>query len=241
MKLPFVVYIVAAHNESSLLKAKMGLIAAATRDLPIAGLVVVENGSTDNTYEICQQIQREFTSLKVVIAQEPIGDLGQAWARGLREAAAQFPLENHFHLLTAADLPFDFTDIHEFLKHYRSNPIVDVVIGSKGHPKSVLKNTLPRRLMSMGYFLLRFLLLGLKQKDTQGTVFIRASKSMGLLQATHSSGFFFSTELIYRAHQQKCLIAEVPVVLRQTERKSSVRALRDSWRMFKALVQLSLK
>jgi glycosyltransferase involved in cell wall biosynthesis len=238
---PKIIYVVAAHNESKLLKNKMSLIHHAAQDLPIGGLVIIENGSSDNTLEICQQIKSEFSGFPVVIGQEPVGDLGRAWARGLEESMKSFTEEHCFYLMTAADLPFDFTDIHEFLKFYQNQPGLDVVIGSKGHPRSILDKTWLRKIMSAGFFTLRFLLLGLKVRDTQGTVFLRRGIVKQVLERTSARGFFFSTELIFRAKQQKLRIDEVPIVLRRDERKSSVKALRDSWRMLKLLVGLSLR
>ena len=241
MKLPKIIYIVAAHNESKLLKNKMSLIQHAAQDLPIEGLVLVENGSSDDTFQICNQIKTEFSKLPVIVAQEPVGDLGRAWARGLEEAYAKFTSDDCFYLITAADLPFDFTDIHEFLKLYQAHPQLEIVIGSKGHSRSVLDKTFLRKVMSAGFFMLRFLLLGMRVRDTQGTVFLRRHVARQVLDRTTARGFFFSTELIFRAKQFGFRIDEVPIVLRRDERKSSVKALGDSWRMFKLLVDLAFR
>src|SRR5439155_13025857 len=84
--------------------------------------------------------------------------LGNALRRGMEVANAQRIM------LTAADLPFGFSDLDEALA---LDPFPDVVVGSKAHPKSSVHVPLQRRVMSRGLWALRRLMFGLDIGDSQ--------------------------------------------------------------------------
>ncbi len=75
-------------------------------------------------------------------------------------------------------------------------------------------------------------------KDTQGSFFVRGDVAAALIDEVASRDFFFTTELCYRAMKCSWEIIEVPVKLRPETRRSTVRPIRDSWRMVKGLVRL---
>ena len=73
--------------------------------------------------------------------------MGYALRRGLEMAAGDVVV------LTAADLPFGFTDLDAYLA---CSPRPAIAIGSKAHPQSRTRVPLQRRLMSESFRVLRW-------------------------------------------------------------------------------------
>ncbi len=81
--------------------------------------------------------------------------LGFAWRRGMAMARGDT------FVLTAADLPFGFTDLDGYLG---LSPRPLLVMGSKTHRESQIETPVVRRAMSAGFGLLRAGLIGLEHR-----------------------------------------------------------------------------
>jgi len=94
--------------------------------------------------------------------------------------------------------------------------------------------------MSYFFYLLRRLLLGMITVDSQGSIFISAKTAADLACKVKSRNYFFSTELLFYAEQKQIKINEMPITLRVEIRPSTVRPLKDSWKMFNQILNLRL-
>lgn len=225
------------YNEASHLRSKILRLIQAKGAYPISSILLAENGSSDQSFKVCQELASEFPDL-IQCFHLPVGDMGEALSESIRRSAS---LDCTHVLLTAADLPFEFTDFDQFLQEEKNSTHWEIYIGSKAHRLSELERTWSRNLASWGFLLLRKILLGIRVGDTQGTFFIKKEFALKIEPLIQSRGFFFTTELTYHALKAGAQIKEVPIVLKRDERKSSVKIFRDSWRMLREIFKLRFR
>jgi hypothetical protein len=138
-------------------------------------------------------------------------------------------------VITAADLPFGFSDLDEALA---LDPRPDLMIGSKAHPRSRVGASLKRRLMSDAFRLLRLAVIGLRVGDSQGTILVRREVARQVRPHLEAGDFFFSTELIAVAARMGVTPVELPVDYANPRSGSTVRPLHDGLAMVRALLGL---
>tara|TARA_R110000868_G_scaffold155691_6_gene382214 strand:- start:87263 stop:87994 length:732 start_codon:yes stop_codon:yes gene_type:complete len=148
--------------------------------------------------------------------------------------------QSEYLLMTATDLPFEFTDLDQWLALPEPKP--EIVIGSKGHRDSQVGSHGPVRLiMSNGYRLLRWMAFPFKYPlDPQGTLFLKTAAVKKTNYQSFSDTFFCTTELIAHMLMNQASWLEVPIVLQPRDGKSSVKIFRDSWDMLKRTIQLGI-
>lgn len=216
---PALSVIIPAHNSASVLAHTLQQWRGRLEGRP-AELIVVENGSSDATWDIAQDFGTD--GFEYVAMQSEKG-LGNALRAGIgRSRGSRI-------LLTADDLPFGFDDLEEDSKLSQKSLIT---IGSKAHPASQIDRGLARRISTGGFKAMRRLLLGSHVGDSQGTIIADGEWLRLVAPKCTDSGFLFTTELIYVAELQHAEVVEVPVRLteHQNAKQSSVR-LSDVRRM----------
>jgi glycosyltransferase involved in cell wall biosynthesis len=178
-------------------------------------LILVENGSSDNTWDLANSISKDTEHVKFKLIQSEKG-MGNALAAGISVSTGKHVL------LSADDLPFDFVDLDEVAKLSQQPPIV---IGSKAHKNSTVDRGILRKTFTRGYRLARFLTLGSRVGDTQGTFIIEGDLIRRINPLLSEPGFLFTTQLVVVAEQMGVEIAEVPVSLSldHAPKKSTVR------------------
>lgn len=225
-----------AHNEEKILSQKICFLEKAFQKLSDhqCHVIIVENGSDDNTFKIAKTLENKSKLFSVSVIQSNKG-IGHAYDEGLKTFLS-IGSPKDMTVLSAADLPFGVTDLQNVLKY--SEIEKQIFIGSKYHPNSVLELTLFRRALSYGFFILRKFFLRLPVLDTQGTFFIPHSYAEHLHPRICSRDFFFSTELSFHAYRSGMSLVEVPVILNKNERPSKVRLLHDSIKMIVQIFKL---
>ena len=196
-------------------------------------VVIVENGSKDNTWEVMESINSAVLPFELIRVRSDKG-LGNAIREGLTHVTTEFVL------ITADDLPFGFSD----LDGYRSaESSTDIAIGSKAHPQTDGNRSVSRELMSTVFRLLRRVIVGVNLGDTQGTILGNAKVIRDLSIQTRQPGYLMTTELLARATTISCSIVELPVKYRRNQRKSNINVIDDSIKMLRGLfeVRRSLK
>jgi hypothetical protein len=246
-------YIVPAHNEEAILERNVERIVRRLVPFERADVLLVENGSVDATWRIAQGLTGRHGSVSIQAYQQPQAGLGHAFDRGLQELERQSIAEGgsegpgspHWIALSAADLPFAFTDLEQALPWMRQSEAPKpgpsqptVLLGSKAHPDSDVPASTPRRAASFAYRQLRRTILGMDVRDCQGTIFVRAPVAYGIRPQVTARGYFYTTEFVYLAQQQGESMLELPVTLQPAERKSTVRLFQDGLRMGAQLVAL---
>ncbi|MBP2321660.1 glycosyltransferase involved in cell wall biosynthesis [Kibdelosporangium banguiense] len=224
-------YIVPAHNSGQMIEGTLKEL----RD-HLAGkkaeIVVVENGSSDNTLELLRQVETNWdhgdVRLRVLQSAKGLGNAlkhGISMSRGARI------------FIGADDLPFGFGDLDKAEKiDHAEHP---VVIGSKGHPESQAGRGLVRAILTFGFLSVRWVILGMRTRDPQGTFALDGKWARGVAPRLNEPGFLMTTELVYLAEKSGIRTVEVPVVLSEAHMAHSSRIrLNDIFTMFIGLFKV---
>lgn len=179
-------------------------------------IVVVDNGSTDSSRQICE-------SRGVRVVSEPVRGYGAAYLRGLREAKGKYVI------IADSDNTYDFYDIPKFIDCLKKGG--DFVMGSR------FKGKMQKGAMSWSHrYIGNPILSGLTRLFFRTRLSdihcgMRAFTSaayncMGLSTA----GMEFATEMVVAALQNNLKICEVPVNYYPRKGESKLMPLADAWR-----------
>jgi hypothetical protein len=228
MSEPRVSYVIPVHNQIADLRKTVRLLVARLGHLPGSEIILVENGSTDGSGPLCLSLAAACSGEDVAVrVTTSAKGLGFAWRRGMALARGDT------FVLTAADLPFGFTDLDGYLG---MSPRPQLVMGSKTHRESQIETPVVRRAMSAGFGLLRASLIGL-DIDTQGSVLIQRSLAQILLPRLRAGDYLIGAEINVWAVHEGVTPVEIPVVYTASGR-STVSPLRDSISMAAGLLAL---
>jgi glycosyltransferase involved in cell wall biosynthesis len=171
-------------------------------------VIIVENGSTDGTYELCRRLihQRTGHQPRFWLLRSGKG-MGNALRAGSKAS------QGEYILLTADDLPFGFDDLDAFDRLRNAGAAPVVMIGSKAHPDSHIERGALRTMLTFGFGILRRLILGMRTGDPQGTVIVNGKLLRTIAPTLREDGFLFTTELIYRVERMGLRPVEVAVKL----------------------------
>lgn len=195
----------------------------------VTEVILVENGSRDSTWELARRFAIDNAHVRFTLLQSATG-MGNALRKGIAASSGRRVL------LSADDLPFGFDDLDEAAKLETVPP---VVIGSKAHPDSVVERGIARDVFTFGYRWLRFMILGSRVGDTQGTILADGDWLRSVGPSLDEGGFLFTTQLVVVAEAQGLQILEVPVTLvsGDTPKESTVRLV-DVLEMGNGLIRL---
>lgn len=223
-------YLVPVYNEERGLPATAEAIVERLASHPGSELIMVENGSTDRSPALVDELATRLRrpGVSVISAHSEKG-YGNAMRHGIDLATGDLLV------ITAADLPFGFSDLDEALRLVPRPPLL---IGSKAHPASKVATSRKRRLMSATFRLLRLVVIRLRVGDSQGTILIERELARRARPHLEAGGFFFSTELIAVAQALGAQPVEVPVDYRSPREGSTVRPIHDGARMVRELLRL---
>ena len=112
-----IVYIIPAHNEALILREQMLRFLERHYDIEFK-VLIIENKSSDNTYEVARLLESDYPNIYTAIT-IPDAGIGHAYYKGIIEAL-KFCNSDDWICLSAADLPFGFSDFREFLKNINS-------------------------------------------------------------------------------------------------------------------------
>lgn len=184
-------------------------------------VVVVDNGSTDNTYS--EAIKASNSRVKVVKCEEK--GKGLALKHGFKNASGKFIT------FIDADLDLHPNQISLFIE-YMEKFDADVVVGSKRHPLSKVNYPWHRKFLSNGYYILIRTLFGLPVKDTQvGLKLFKHEVLKEILHRVLVKKYAFDLELLVNAHHRNFKIVEVPIELNSQRKFSRIR-FKDIWDIF---------
>lgn len=229
MSRPRLSYVVPVHNQELVLRLRMTALAHRLREFPGSEILLVENGSADGSAQLVEQLSEELDGKGVrVAATTSTKGFGAALRLGMQLATGDTVI------LTAADLPFDFTDLDGWL----AAGCPQLGIGSKAHPDSVVDVSIKRALMSRGFRWARGMLLDLQVADSQSVTFVDIGLVRRVLPRLRCEGFLITTEVIAWAVWLGATPVEFPVVYPRKPGRSTVRPVRDALNMAWGLLEL---
>lgn len=229
-------YLIAAYNEELILERTVKELESLVQRHPGSEVFILVNGSGDRTWEIAQDLEKRYSPWVKSFHNKEKG-MGVAYRRGLLELQKRNLDSNSWAVLTASDLPFGFTDLDSFLQLQRDGKVQSentLFIGSKRHPLSKVERNWKRQFGSMIFELARFVLLGIKTKDTQGTLFLRGDQ-VGVVGKLQADDYFVTVEIVYYC-ERKSIVTEMPVELRTEMRSSKVSLLKDGYKSLRQVL-----
>ncbi len=187
-------------------------------------ILLVDDGSTDNTYEEAQRAARERDRIHVVQCGGNTGK-GHALKFGFGNATGEVVI------FLDADLDLHPSQVGTLL-YIMQDRKVDVVIGSKRHPLSEIHYPRRRKIISYIYAAALGLLFRMPLKDTQvGLKLYRREVLDRVFPKILCKQFAFDVEILANAHRLGYKIAEAPVILnfRRPVRWGNIR-FEDLWK-----------
>jgi len=168
-------------------------------------IIVVDDGSTDKTYEEVLRAGKKNRRIKVV--KKKNGGKGSAIKYGFDHCSGD--------LVTFIDADLDLhpKQIPLFIR-YMGKYDADVVIGSKRHPLSKINYPTYRKLLSEAYQIIIALLFNLNLTDTQaGLKLFKYEVLEEILPRVLCKKYAFDLELLVNAHHRGFKIVEAPIEL----------------------------
>jgi len=221
---PFFSIIIPAYNEENRLPDTLEQVFRFLEGQSYTSeVIVVENGSTDKTFEAAQRFSGQHKNLRV-IHHEQRGK-GGAVQRGVREARGEYVF------FCDADLSMPVEEISKFLPPALND--FDIAIGSREAPGAVRYNEPYYRHLTGRVFnmLIRLTVLP-KLQDTQcGFKCLRADVARDIFPFQTLTGWAFDVELLYIALHHGYRVLEIPIDW-YFNADSKINVLRDSRRMF---------
>src|SRR3989441_5343980 len=168
-----------------------------------ARITVVDNASTDGTWDIARALALELPSVRAQRLRE----------KGRGRAVRHAWLGSDAAIVAYMDIDLS-TDLDALLPLIA--PLVsghsDVAIGSRLAPGGRVARGFKREVISRGFNLLLHVVLGTRVRDAQcGFKAVRADAARRLLPDVVDEAWFFDTEMLVRAQRAGLRIHEVPV------------------------------
>ncbi len=205
MARPLLSIIIPAHNEAERIPLTLVDIdkRLSERDYSYE-IVVVENGSRDNTAEVVRRMQSSVKNLKLI--QSPEASKGSAVRLGMLQAKGEY------RLFMDADNATTIDHFDRMLPYFKEG--YGVVIASRSHKESVLDPPEPlfRELAGKGLNLVVQLLLLPGMWDTQcGFKAFTAEAAERIFNLSRVHGWGFDVEILALAKRLGYRIKEIPV------------------------------
>jgi glycosyltransferase involved in cell wall biosynthesis len=195
-----------AHDEAAFIGAAVREVAEGMRSRGPFEIVVVENGSSDDTAEVAKALTQDIPELRVLSLGAP--DYGKALRMGFLAAEGEI----------AAFFDVDYFDLG-FLD--RAVALIDgpggpaVVVGSKRGEGALDTRPWPRRMVTLVFPTILKVGFGLSVSDTHGMKVLRRQPLIPLAEKCRFGTDLFDTELILRAERAGLKSDEVPVVVQE--------------------------
>lgn len=219
--------IIPAYNEEKRIIPVINNFLNSFSDIEI---IVVSNGSTDNTVNLIKNLNNK--NVKLLDFKEKLGK-GGAIIEGMKITKGDFI---GFSDADQAVIPDDFKKLIKYLKFY------DCVIGSRRIKGAniTIKQSLKRRISSKIFNILVNLIFDLKIKDTQcGAKVFRNGALRGILPKLKIKDFVFDIDLLYNLKRLNYKIKEVPINWKHQE--GSKFSLGNAPKMFLSLLRLRFR
>jgi len=186
-------------------------------------IILVDDGSTDNTYNEAMTMANKNEKIKAVTYKKN-GGKGFALKHGFKFCSGE--------LVTFIDVDLDLhpKQIPHFIDHMEKYD-ADIIIGSKRHPLSKINYPGSRKVLSKGYHTLIRILFHLNLSDTQaGLKLFKYDVLKEILPKVLCKKYAFDLELLVNARHLGYKIAEAPIEL-DWQRFENRLTLKDIWKL----------
>jgi dolichyl-phosphate beta-glucosyltransferase len=227
---PFLSIVIPALNEANRLPGTLAKIDGFLRQQPYsAEVIVVENGSIDNTVEVVQRFAEDHSYLKL-FAGEPRGK-GRAVKRGMLEACGEY------RFICDADLSMPIEEVAKFLPprldHYEIAIASREAKGARRYGEPWYRHLMGR----INNFLIKLITVR-GFEDTQcGFKSFSREAAEDLFRIQRMNGIGFDVELLYVAQKRGYRIVEVPINWYYND-DSKMRLIQDSLGIIREMFEI---
>jgi glycosyltransferase involved in cell wall biosynthesis len=222
------------YNEAANIADLVAGLRRATRDVGPFDILVVDDGSPDGTAQIVRGLTKSDPHLHLLDRGKKLG-LGTAYRAGFDHARTH----GHEFVFT---MDADFSHSPEHVPHlWHEAPKADLVIGSRYMPGGGIANwPRHRRMLSAAANLLARRMLRLHVRDcTSGFRCYRVALLARIdLDAIHSEGYSYLTEVLFRCQQAGARVREVPIKFVDRRAGKSKISKREIWKAMLTLLRL---
>jgi dolichyl-phosphate beta-glucosyltransferase len=225
--------VIPAYNESERIVSSLDkILAYITEQNWTAEVIVVNDGSKDNTADIVRGYMRQHQNVKLL---ENPGNKGKGYSvrHGMMEGRGDILL------LTDADLS---SPIHEAEKLFSAieNGGADIAIGSRWLQRETqtVRQPFYRQVSGRVFNMLLRVVLGLKEKDTQcGFKAFTRKAAMAIFPPQRIERWGFDPEILFLANKFGFKTVEIPVEWANDDR-SKINPLTDGFRMLTEMIRV---
>lgn len=232
MQLAYYSIVIPAYNEGSRLAGTLDQVTAfISQQRWRAEIVVVNDGSTDNTAELVRRYARQNPVIRLV---ENPGNRG----KGFSVRNGMLNAQGDVLLFTDADLSAPITEAPKLLAALESG--ADIAIGSRWVDPSLQthRQTVLRQVLGRVYNLLMRVILGLDFKDTQcGFKAFTRNAARQIFPAQHIERWGFDPELLFLARRSGLKVKEVGVQWGH-DSGTRIHPFRDGFQMFMEMLSI---
>lgn len=234
-----VTIVIPAYNESrrlpaTLEKLKDQIESKLFPNITIHEILIVDDGSADNTIQVCKDFKAKLPIIRVVESGKNYGK-GHAVRLGLQNVKSEFAL------MADADMSTPWTELNK-LKKYLGNSNAHIAIGSRDLPESDITThqSFLREYLGKLFNLFVRTMTGLPFKDTQcGFKFFNVPYVKPILLELKVNRFAWDVEFLFRAKKHGLLTVEVPVQW-EHQNESRVNPIKDGLQMAWTVLKIRL-
>ncbi|MFC2028830.1 dolichyl-phosphate beta-glucosyltransferase [Chloroflexota bacterium] len=229
---PFLSVIIPAHNEESRLKGSLQQLRKFLKEQSYTSeVLVVENGSQDQTFQVGMEISKEMPNLRIL--QLDKAGKGFAVRSGVMASSGQY------RMIADADFSMPVEEINLFLP---PNQDTDICIASRELPESVRfdEPALRHFIGRVFNFMIRKLVLPGLQDTQCGFKCFKGETAEDIFKLQSLDGWAFDVEVLKIARLHGWQIKEIPINWYYFP-GSKVNVIPDSIRMFRDLLIIRRK
>jgi len=215
--------ILPVYNESKIIEEEVLALDKSLKEklpnwLDKLELVIVENGSTDNTLSLACGLTKKFSYIRVTHLDKP--SYGKALKEGLLIGKGDYLiiLNIHFH-----NIEF----IKEALKILEEEK-VDIVVASKNLRESKDERPFLRKAITKLFNLFLKIFFKYKGTDTHGMKAFKKDSIIPLISKCITEGELFDTELLLLAQLYRLQIKEIPTNIARTSSRGIIKRIKPT-------------
>jgi len=196
--------IIPAHNEQDRIeKTIIQFIEWYRKKLDWFEIIIVNNGSTDQSHTVIDRISSAFAEVKYLDI--PTAGKGLAIKHGISHALGEFVL------IADADCSTDPLEVLKLLKKAATGS--DIVIGSRNLPQSITERALLRKLIAAPMNLFANVYLSTRVSDHFcGFKLFTNEAASAIFKLQRIKGYSYDPEILYIARIHNFEISEIPIV-----------------------------
>jgi dolichol-phosphate mannosyltransferase len=199
--------VIPAFNEARNIDAAVRLTLKALQETAETyEVVVVDDGSVDDTFEKMKLLSNEFRRVKLV---RNLRNLG----KGMAVKNAAKIVNGDSVLVMDADLEIPPEQVQRYVQTLKK---YDVCVASKWHPESVYKAPLTRKILSLTFNKIVQIMTGIRLADSQsGMKGIKGAHFKRIMNVISVKRYAYDVEILAVARLMNLKVGELPIRIEQ--------------------------